>query len=635
MRILSVRHGTLCGLALIAAGCYYGSTTETPNPSLASETAADTVNPPDQAGRISYIDGAVSFRPAEADTWAFAELNRTVTTGDRMWVDTVGHAEIEVGANAVRVGPETEVDAVHIDGDMLQLRVPQGMVNLRIRSFKDGGDYEIDAPNAAVSATQAGDYRVDVSADGDTTRVTVHTGQLQVTSAGRTFQVDAQQMATVRGDSSTTYDIGPAPGPDAFDDWTLSRDARDDRASASARYASPDMGGLADLDDNGSWTDNPDYGPVWFPSGVAVGWAPYSFGQWVWIDPWGWTWVDNEPWGWAPFHYGRWAYVGGAWGWCPGAGIYEPIYGPGFTAFLGGPGWTFGVGWFPLGPGDPWWPPYRSDFVYRQRINVRNYTNVSEVRGPVPAGYNYRNRAIPGAVSAVPEQRFAGGSPLVGAVQHPGPTEVGGAHVIGTTPGVAPTRASLGLGPTVGGRSAAAPPRTVQARPVVALHAPPPAAVPFSAEEHAIAANGGRPLSNADRTTLARTAGTSAQRPAFRSAVSQSGRSLSPARPGLAPARPANEALFNRNAGAIGSTGRSSLDDSYRDERSQLEQRHVQEFANPRSGESQEDMMGRQQLEHNDIQQRYNMARSSGMSRMPASHFSGGGGFHGGGGRPR
>src|SRR5271156_3824515 len=124
MPISRTRLGTVLVMVLSVAGCYYGSTTETPNPSLGSDTIPDTTNPPDRVGRIAYIDGAVSFRPAEADTWAFAELNRTVTTGDRLWVDTVGHAEIEVGPNAVRVGPETEVDAVHIDEDMVQVRVP-------------------------------------------------------------------------------------------------------------------------------------------------------------------------------------------------------------------------------------------------------------------------------------------------------------------------------------------------------------------------------------------------------------------------------------------------------------------------------------------------------------------------------
>src|SRR5256885_9992154 len=43
---------------------------------------------------------------------------------------------------------------------------------------------------------------------------------------------------------------------------------------------------------------------------------------------WGWTWVDYSPWGFSPYHYGRWNYFGGRWGWCPGPVFGAPIYGP-------------------------------------------------------------------------------------------------------------------------------------------------------------------------------------------------------------------------------------------------------------------------------------------------------------------
>jgi hypothetical protein len=66
----------------------------------------------------------------------------------------------------------------------------------------------------------------------------------------------------------------------------------------------------------------------------------------------------------------------------------------------------------------------------------------------------------------------------------------------------------------------------------------------------------------------------------------------------------------------------------------QVEQRHVQEFAQPGRQESDAQMFQRQEMEHRDVQSRYSTARSSGMARMPASHVAGGG-AHGGGGRPR
>ena len=42
------------------------------------------------------------------------------------------------------------------------------------------------------------------------------------------------------------------------------------------------------------------------PAGPRIG-----EGRWVWTEPWGWTWVDDQPWGFAPSHYGRWVNMAG------------------------------------------------------------------------------------------------------------------------------------------------------------------------------------------------------------------------------------------------------------------------------------------------------------------------------------
>ena len=52
---------------------------------------------------------------------------------------------------------------------------------------------------------------------------------------------------------------------------------------------------------NGRWVNIPPYGMVWQPTTVAVGWAPYRHGHWAWVEPWGWTWVDSDPWGFENF----------------------------------------------------------------------------------------------------------------------------------------------------------------------------------------------------------------------------------------------------------------------------------------------------------------------------------------------
>src|SRR5208282_721578 len=90
----------------------------------------------------------------------------------------------------------------------------------------------------------------------------------------------------------------------------------------------------------GTWVNIPGYGQCWQPYGMPYGWRPYyDNGYWVYTDA-GLYWQSGYAWGAIPFHYGRWAYVGGyGWVWAP--------------AYEYGPAWVFWrhsgdyVGWAP------------------------------------------------------------------------------------------------------------------------------------------------------------------------------------------------------------------------------------------------------------------------------------------------
>ncbi|HZU82423.1 MAG TPA: DUF6600 domain-containing protein [Polyangiaceae bacterium] len=101
------------------------------------------------------------------------------------------------------------------------------------------------------------------------------------------------------------------------------------------------------LDPYGTWVEDPTYGSVWVPSEAAVGpdFAPYvTAGHWAYGDDY--VWVSDYAWGWAPFHYGRWAYVGGVgWEWIPGR-----VYAGAWVSWrYGWDDWAY-VGWAPLAP---------------------------------------------------------------------------------------------------------------------------------------------------------------------------------------------------------------------------------------------------------------------------------------------
>ncbi len=542
-------HALLALLALLAFGA----------------ARADDGDPPAVAARLNYVQGAVSMEPAGIDQWADAVVNRPFTTGDRLWTDQNSRAELELGPLAIRLAAMTGFTFLNLDNSTVQMQVTAGTIEVHIPQLGQGQSLEIDTPALAVAVLQPGDYRIEVSDSGDSATVKVISGQVEVNGAGQTVPLGAQQQATFTETGGLTAGVATLGPPDEFDSWCFDRNRREDEArQAAARYVSPDMTGYEDLAEYGSWQSVPEYGYVWFPTAVPVGWAPYRIGHWVWINPWGWTWVDAQPWGFAPFHYGRWAFFRGEWCWVPGPPRVRPVYAPALVAWVGaGAAVTLSlsvgpsVAWFPLGPRDVYVPPYRVSNTYIRNVNVTNTTVINNTyitNVIVNGGQNYRsvNQSIPGAVTAVPRTVFTSAQPVAPHVIHVPPTALRAERVSPTPPPIPPARVSvLGAGAAAGLRAHAPPPRLID-RPVVALKIPPPAPVSFEKARQAIIANGGRPLPPAQ---LARLRPSEAPRP-FRSArqpqAGGTGRFEAPG-PGPGPAarpRPGGQELVIPRPGA-------------------------------------------------------------------------------------
>jgi hypothetical protein len=440
------------------------------------------IDPPGRVARLDYMAGPVTTEPAGATDWSYAQLNRPLTTGDQLWNDANARSELHIGSTAVRLGAQTSVDVLNLDDSTAQLKVAQGTLSTHVRELPAGTSYEIDTPNLALGVSGPGDYRVDVAPDGSTTTVTVQRGSVTVYGENGQMPMSAGQQIRFAGTGLQQVASNEAPPPDAFDQWALARDAAEDR-SVSAHYVSRDMPGYQDLDANGTWRDDPQYGEVWVPNATPAGWAPYHDGHWVWQAPWGWTWVDDAPWGFAPYHYGRWAYVDDSWAWVPGPMVESapPVYAPALVGFVGGSDggvdWSVslaaggigaaGVAWFALGPGEPWHPRW-ADWSphYYERVNrtvvVNNVHNT------------YVNYHVPGAITAVPATAFVHGQPVSRFAQRVDPQQWRGARIQSGTPGIAPVAGSFGNNVR---RADYRPPAALTQRQVVATRAPvaPPA----------------------------------------------------------------------------------------------------------------------------------------------------------------
>src|SRR5205085_1748464 len=244
-----------------------------------------------------------------------------------------------------------------------------------------------NTPYAQFRIRANGRYRIDVDPDQEEARLTVFQGEARVGSESGNVRVGNGETVRVFGGAYPQYVTERAYG-DPFDRWADGRDSRWVEAR-SVQYVSPQMTGYEDLDAYGNWGNEPELGAVWYPARVESDWAPYRYGHWANVQPWGWTWVDDAPWGYAPFHYGRWAYVRDRWGWCPGQRVARPVWAPALVAWMGGSGLSVSVtsgaapvGWYPLSPCDRYQPWYRASNAYVQNVNVVVNNYVSRPASP-------------------------------------------------------------------------------------------------------------------------------------------------------------------------------------------------------------------------------------------------------------
>src|SRR5581483_11992510 len=437
---------------------------------------------------------------------------------------------------------------LNLDDRAVQVKISEGTAQVHLRRLDEQDNFEVDSPQAAVTLLRTGEYRFEVETNGSASRVIARTGQAEVTSPGQTFTVRAGQQARITGGESAAqvaYEITPAPPTDRFDSFCATRDRRTEKV-ASLQHVSAYVIGVDDLDEYGYWGAYPDYGPVWFPRTVIIGWAPYRFGHWVWIEPWGWTWIDDAPWGFAPFHYGRWALFGGVWGWVPGPVRIRAVYAPALVVFIGGgPGYRYyfgvggglGVAWFPLGPREIYIPPYRASRAYVTNINISHtvITNTANIWRTDMARQHYANRGINGAVTAVPVDVFAGARPVGRSAIRVTAREAAAAHIGGSAPPAVPNRRSIAAIPD-GARPAPRPPDSVARRQITVQRTPPAAPVPFENRREALARDPGRPPEPAHVEALRRQQTQSRQdaRPQYRQ-VTPSPRAPEVQRPQAAP----------------------------------------------------------------------------------------------------
>jgi hypothetical protein len=396
--------------------------------------------------RISILTGDVSVRRGDSGDVVAAAVNGPLMADDRLLTGSSGRAEVQLdSANMIRIGPNSEVRFTGMDVKSFQVQVAIGSVTFRTLRPSQVL-VEVDTPSVAVHPVRPGAYRVTVHEDG-TSEITVRSGEAEVESQRGGEHLQAGQTMDARGPAADAEFQVVQPVPyDAFDRWNDDRD-RFILNSQSYQHVSPAISGAEDLDQNGQWVQDPNYGPVWQPTDVGPDWAPYQNGRWVWEDYYGWTWVSADPWGWAPYHYGRWFMGAGGWAWYPGPVLANPFWAPAYVGFFGfggglgigaGIGFGFGgVGWVALAPFEavrPWWGSglyagFRGG-MYGNHTSIVNNANVAGA---------YRNARVAGGAVGMNTAGFGRG----GQISSLNRSQIQSAGLVHGVLPVSPDRSSL------------------------------------------------------------------------------------------------------------------------------------------------------------------------------------------------
>src|SRR5215469_12583363 len=140
------------------------------------DSQGDAGDPPARVARLSYAAGDLGLMPAGSTSWSAADINRPLTSGDKLSSGPNARAELELDGASLRINGQSDIGVLNLNDQTGQFELTQGTLNLTVRILGQGSTYEVDTPTLAMVVDQPGTFRVDVGPDGSYTTVTVFNG---------------------------------------------------------------------------------------------------------------------------------------------------------------------------------------------------------------------------------------------------------------------------------------------------------------------------------------------------------------------------------------------------------------------------------------------------------------------------
>ena len=275
--------------------------------------------------RISYVEGSVRLDSGQG--YESATMNVPLTERDWLQTGSDGWAEVQFeDGSLVRLAPDTVIAFTQLarassGATLTTIDLDQGEAEFKVAQHNDG-EFNVTVKKNTIALTRSSSFRV-TSTNANPLEVAVWKGEVSVSEKDNGGEVAVKQNETFVLDPNDVarYALDKGVDADDLDQWSTQRDdALSTYASSSGRYIqSPYQYGTSDLNYYGQYYDVPEYGYVWQPNNVGLGWDPFSNGYWSYSPGFGYTWVSAYPWGWMPYRYGRWVFVNArGWCWVPG-----------------------------------------------------------------------------------------------------------------------------------------------------------------------------------------------------------------------------------------------------------------------------------------------------------------------------